>query len=56
MPAQKDLDTNAFPYIVAFGKTPEDITHYYIAVENHLIDVSKGIYQFALRYVVSIKR
>lgn len=39
-PLQKDLDKNIYPHIVAVGPAKNDISHFYIAVENHLVDVS----------------
>lgn len=39
-PAQKDLDKNVYPHIIACGPSVEGITHFFIAIENHLISVS----------------
>lgn len=39
-PLQKDLDKNVYPHIVAIGPSKKGISHFYIAIENHLIDVS----------------
>lgn len=36
--------SNSSPYIIAYGASPKEIIKYYIAVEQHLMDVS--IYTF----------
>lgn len=34
------MDKNIYPHIIAVGSSHSDISHFYVAVENHLIDVS----------------
>lgn len=40
LPLQSDLNVNVHPFIIACGANKNEITHYYVVVENHLVFVS----------------
>lgn len=43
---------NKHPHIIAYGLSPDNILHYYIEVENELIDVKCiSIFQFSISFV-----